>query len=109
MPDSAPPSPRLSALANRLNSVAIHLLRRISRDDDDDGVTGARLSALSVLVYGGPRSLGELAAAERVATPTMSRTIEAMVREGLVQRRTSPADRRALVLTATEEGKRLLE
>jgi hypothetical protein len=59
-------------LANRLNSAAIHLLRRIAQEDGADGVTGARLSALSVVVYGGHQSLGSVARRERVSTPTMA-------------------------------------
>ena len=77
-------------IANRLNSAAIHLLRRISRDDGADGVTGARLSALSVLVYGGPQTVSVLARREGVATPTMTRIVDALVRDGLVTRTPSP-------------------
>ena len=73
-------------IANRLNSAAIHLLRRISRDDGADGVTGARLSALSVLVYGGPQTVSTLARREGVATPTMTRIVDALVRDGIVTR-----------------------
>jgi DNA-binding MarR family transcriptional regulator len=96
-------------LANRLNSAAIHLLRRISRDDGADGVTGARLSALSVVVYGGPQTLGALARRERVANPTMSRIVDALVRDGLVQRTAVAGDRRAVRLTATAAGLTLME
>ena len=37
--------------------------------------TRAKLSALSVLVFGGPRSIGALARAEQVRLPTMSRLV----------------------------------
>ncbi len=96
-------------LANRLNSAAIHLLRRISRDDGADGVTGARLSALSVLVYGGPQTLGALARRERVATPTMTRIVDALVRDGLVERSAVEGDRRSVLLTVTAAGRALME
>ena len=96
-------------LANRLNSAAIHLLRRIAQEDGDDGVTGARLSALSVLVYGGPQSLGSLARRERVSPPTMSRIVDALVRDGIVERAVDADDRRVVRLTATTEGRRLME
>jgi DNA-binding MarR family transcriptional regulator len=105
----APRKQSLSRTAADLNSAAIHLLRRISRDDGADGVTGARLSALSVLVYGGPQTLGSLARAERVATPTMTRIVDALVRDGLVGRTAVEGDRRAVRLTATVDGRRLLE
>lgn len=102
-------SSRLVDLANGLNSAAIHLLRRISQDDAADGVTGARASALSVLVYGSASSLGELARRERVALPTMSRLVDAMVREGLVSRRRAANDRRAVQLEPTARGRLLME
>lgn len=96
-------------LANRLNSAAIHLLRRIAQEDGADGVTGARLSALSVLVYGGPQSLGSLARRERVSTPTMSRIVDALVRDGIVERVADEDDRRSVRLTPTPDGRRLME
>jgi DNA-binding MarR family transcriptional regulator len=96
-------------VANRLNSAAIHLLRRISRDDGVDGVTGARLSALSVLVYGGPMSAGSLARRERIAAPTAVRIVDALVREGLVERLDVPGDRRRRDLASTPAGRALME
>ena len=95
-------------IANRLNSAAIHLLRRISRDDGADGVTGARLSALSVLVYGGPQTVSVLARREGVATPTMTRIVDALVRDGLVDahRGRRPTGARC-ASTVTEDGRRL--
>jgi DNA-binding MarR family transcriptional regulator len=100
---------RRVALANRLNTAAIHLLRRIGQDDGAEDVTGARLSALSVLVYGGPRTMGALADRERVAPPTMSRIVDALVRDGLATRMAEPGDRRSVRLEATAAGRRLME
>jgi DNA-binding MarR family transcriptional regulator len=97
------------ALANRLNSGAIHLLRRIAQDDGADGVTGARLSALSVVVYGGPQAMGELARRERVAVPTMTRIVDALVRDGLVTRVADEGDRRSVRIEATRIGRLLME
>ena len=110
LPDALAPAANVTIeLANRLNSAAIHLLRRIAQEDGADGVTGARLSALSVLVYGGPQSLGSLARRERVSTPTMSRIVDALVRDGLVERIDDPDDRRSVRLTPSGEGRRLME
>jgi DNA-binding MarR family transcriptional regulator len=100
---------RRVALANRLNTAAIHLLRRIGQDDGAEDVTGARLSALSVLVYGGPGTMGALAGRERVAAPTMSRIVDALVRDGLATRAAEPGDRRSVRLEATAAGRRLME
>ena len=91
-----------------MHSAAIHLLRTVRREDSATGLSPARLSALSVLVFGGPRTVGELAAAEQVRSPTMSRLLAEMEAERLVRRRPSPADGRAVLVTATAKGKRLL-
>jgi DNA-binding MarR family transcriptional regulator len=95
-------------LAFQLNSVAIHLVHRLRRADASLGVTPARLSALSVLVFGGARSLAELAAAEQVSAPTMSKIAVGLESAGLIQRGPDPHDRRAVRLTATAAGKRLM-
>src|SRR5437763_7952913 len=96
--------------ADRIHSAAIHLLRRVRRVDEEAmGISPARASALSVLVFAGPRSLSELAEAERVTPPTMSRLVAAMEREGLVRRRPHATDGRAVRLEATAKGRRILE
>lgn len=95
-------------LAQELNSVAIHLVRRLRKADASLGVTPSRLSALSVLVFGGPRTLTELAAAEQVSGPTMSRLVTALESDGLVRRSPVPGDKRAFSLEATAEGRRLM-
>jgi DNA-binding MarR family transcriptional regulator len=91
-----------------IHSAAIHLLRRVSQVDGEMGITPARASALSVLVFGGPRTLTELAQAEGVTTATMSRLVAAMVGEGLVRREPHP-DARSQQLHATAKGRRILE
>ena len=96
-------------VADRLHSAAIHLLRRPRREDAAAGIGPARLSALSVLVFGGPLSLGKLAAAEQVRPPTMTRIVAALEAEGLVARRPDPRDARQVVLRATREGGRVLQ
>src|SRR5437867_7243686 len=95
--------------ADRLHSTAIHLLRRLRVRDRESGVGPAQLSALSVLVLGGgPRSLGELAEAEQVRPPTMSRIVAGLVRAGLV-RRGKTEDGRRIRLEATAKGTRILQ
>jgi DNA-binding MarR family transcriptional regulator len=96
-------------VADRLHSAAVHLLRLVRREDVSSGLTPARLSALSVLVFGGPRTVGELAAAEGVRSPTMSRLVTEMEAEGLVERRASTDDRRVVVVTATGTGRRTVQ
>ncbi|HYK26851.1 MAG TPA: MarR family transcriptional regulator, partial [Streptosporangiaceae bacterium] len=96
--------PELEAIAASLNSGAIHLLRSMAAVDRLSGVTHARLSALSVIVFGGPRSLGALAAAEGVAGPTMTRIVDGLAGAGLAERRPDHEDGRAVVIAATEAG-----
>lgn len=95
-------------VADRLHSAAIHLLRRLRVRDLASGVGPAQLSALSVLVFGGPRSLGELAEAEQVRPPTMSRIIASLEREGLVRRHATD-DKRRVRLEATGKGTKILQ
>ena len=96
-------------IALRLHSVAIHLLRRLRREDATLGISAARLSALSVVGFGGPCTLGELAAAEQVTPPTMTRIVAALVAAGLVTRTADAEDRRVVRIAATAKGRRLLE
>jgi len=93
-----------------MHSAAIHLLRRVREVDEKAmGISPARASALSVLVFGGARSLTELAAAERVTTATMSRLVTAMETEGLARRYPDVNDARAIRIEATAKGRRILE
>ena len=95
-------------VAARLHASAVRLLRTLRREDDGSGLSAPRLSALSVLVLAGPMSLAELAAAEQVKPPTMSRIVDALVERGLVTRIAKPGDRRSVVIEATREGGQLL-
>jgi DNA-binding MarR family transcriptional regulator len=104
-------SPGLEALtvADKLHSAAIHLLRRLRKQDVATGEGPARLSALSVLVFGGPKTLGELAAAEQVKPPTMSRIVTGLARSRLVAITADPHDARRMRIRATAKGTRLLQ
>jgi DNA-binding MarR family transcriptional regulator len=95
-------------VAGRLHHAAIQLLRRLRRSDAALGLTPARASALSVLVFGGPLRLGALARAEGVSNPTMSRIVSALVAAGLARRTLDRDDARAALLRATAKGRRLL-
>src|SRR5690242_2433682 len=95
--------------ADRLHSAAIHLLRRVRRHDAKLGVGPAALSALSVLVFGGPRTAGELAAIEQVTAPTMSRIVAGLEHQGLARRVADPADGRRQILRATAAGRAVMQ
>jgi DNA-binding MarR family transcriptional regulator len=95
---------------DRIHSAAIHLLRRVREADDAAmGISPARASALSVLVFGGARSLTELATAEGVTSATMSKLVTAMEGERLLRRYPDVNDARSIRIEATAKGRRILE
>ncbi len=96
-------------LAEDLHSASIHLLRTLRSSDKASGISPARLSALSVLVFGGQTSLGRLARTEQVSAPTMSRLVDAMEQDSLVIKKPAHNDRRLIMIAASAKGKRLLE
>lgn len=100
---------RKSNIAARVHSAAIHLLRHVRRNDPLMALTPARASVLSVLVFGGPKSPGELAHMEQVAAPTMTKLINGLVRDGYVLKRPSSEDGRAVVISATAKARHALE
>lgn len=100
--------PSTADVADRLHSAAIHLLRRLRRVDAAMGVTAARASALSVLVFGGPRTIGELATLEQVSAPTMTKMVNGMEGDGLLRREADARDGRVVRLTATTRGADIL-
>lgn len=100
---------RRAEVADALHSAAIHLLRGVRKEDEVSGVGPARLSALSVLVFGGPVRLTDLARIEQVKPPTMTKIIAGLESAGLVRRRGDAKDARAVRLEATAKGTRLLQ
>ena len=92
-------------VADRLHSAAIHLLRGLRRVDDETGLSAPRLSALSVVVFAGPITLGALAAAEGVRPPTMTRLVTALEEAGLVTRTIDEADARVTRIATTPRGR----
>lgn len=108
-PETIAPRPETIAVADHLHSVAIHLLRRVRKQDAATGEGPARLSALSVLVFAGPKTLGELAAAEQVKPPTMSRVAAGLKRSRLIEITRDPHDARRMSIRATAKGTRLLQ
>ena len=102
---SPKPDPKL---LQRFHHAAIRLLRKMRAVDEAAGFSGPRASALSVLVFRGPQSLGDLAAAEGVKPPTMSRLVKAMAAERLVTTQTAGEDERRIRIAATARGRSLM-
>ena len=98
---------RTEQVADQIHAAAIRLLRYVRKEDSTSGVTGAQLSVLSVLAFGGPQTLSALAAAEQVKPPTMSQLISELERLDLVSRK--PIDRRSSEISLTRKGRGLME
>jgi DNA-binding MarR family transcriptional regulator len=98
----------VEAVADKIHSAALHLLRRLRIDDEAVGVSPPRLSALAVVVRDGPVTVGDLAAIEGVRPPTMTRLVDGLERDGLVRRSPHPDDGRAVLVRATAHGTRAL-
>src|SRR5512145_289318 len=103
-PRQAPPA----AIADRLHSAAIHVLRRLRVEDKAIGLSGPRASALSVIVFRGPVTMSALAEAEQVRPPTITRLVAGLERRGLVRRVSDARDGRVQLVEATAAGRRLL-
>lgn len=91
-------------IADALHGAAIAVVRMVRSEDVLTGISPARLSALSLLVFGGPMWLTELAAREQVKPPTMSKIVAELVAAGLAKRRADPDDARATIVEATKRG-----
>ncbi|MGH8496051.1 MAG: MarR family winged helix-turn-helix transcriptional regulator [Gammaproteobacteria bacterium] len=99
---------RAIAAAEAIHPAAIVLLRHVRQEDVKSGLGSAQLSALSVIVYGGPVSITALAAAEQVSKPTMSLLVKRLEAEGLIERQSDPADARVSLIRATPHGRRIM-
>jgi len=97
------------AVADAIHSAAIHLLRKVRQEDERTGITASRLSALSVLVFGGPMRVTDLARAEHVKPPTMTRIVAALEADQLAKRTADIADGRSARIEATRRGERLMQ
>lgn len=96
-------------IADKLHSAAIHLLRRLRAEDAATELSAPRLSALSVVVFAGPVTMSELASAEQVRLPTISRLVKDLEQEGLVRRVQDKGDARVQRVAATARGRKLLQ
>jgi DNA-binding MarR family transcriptional regulator len=83
--------------------------RAVERDWDERlraiGLPHAALIAIDILIRTGPTGADTLARTARVQPQTMSRTLERMERDGLVERSPHPADRRRRIVTVTDHGR----
>ena len=95
-------------LATRLNSATVHVVRALRRPVVGEELAAEHRSALGVVVFAGPIRMGALATAERVGAPAMTRTVGILERAGLVRRDTDRVDERAVLISATATGARMV-
>lgn len=101
-------APDAALVAQRLTTITLHLLRRLAREEQVTGIRPARLSALATLAADGPTTLGGLAKRERVTPPSMTRLVQALEADGLVERVPSATDGREVGVRITTAGERML-
>jgi DNA-binding MarR family transcriptional regulator len=98
------PDPAIADLAARLR-VEMGRLVRQSRRHTAGGYTPSQVSALASLDRHGPMRLGELARAESVAPPTLTKIVAALESKDLVERSIDPDDRRSALVGLTKSGR----
>lgn len=94
-------------LAARVRLAVGRLSRRIARSDTH-GLSQGQISALVTVEAYGPLSLGEVAAREGVAPPSVTRLVASLCEHALVTRSTDPTDRRSTQVSISDQGTRLL-
>lgn len=96
------------ALASALRLAVMRLARRMRAERPESDLSLTQLSALAVLERQGPLTPRELAAAERIRPPSMTRVVAALEAAGLVTRTDHPTDGRQVLLAASPAGAALL-
>jgi DNA-binding MarR family transcriptional regulator len=99
----------IAGLANGTRAAVMRLSRRLRqlRDESLD-LSSNQLSAMSVLLNSGDLLMGELAAAEKVAPPSMTRIVNGLEERELVLRQADPRDRRQSLVSLTDTGRQVL-
>jgi DNA-binding MarR family transcriptional regulator len=97
---------QLTRMATDLRLACMRISRRV-RFESSHAVAPHQFSVLCRLEET-PRTPGELAEIERVAKPSMTRTVGALVERGLVLRQDDPMDRRSVILSLSDDGRRSL-
>jgi DNA-binding MarR family transcriptional regulator len=99
-----------TGLAAALRVSVLRLSRRLrsERDPEHELLSVSQLSVLGVLHRHGARTVGELAALERVQPPSMTRTVSCLEDGGYVVRQRSATDRRRVVVALSDTGAHIL-
>lgn len=94
----------MAELHDDIRVAVMRLARRVRLERAADDITDARLSVLFVLLNEGPQTLTSLSEHERVTPPSMNRTVNSLVDDGLVTRSADPTDGRKTVIDITDVG-----
>jgi DNA-binding MarR family transcriptional regulator len=108
--DPAATAPGPEALAARLRLANARLARRVRQEamSGGDDLTASRLAALATIEDHGPISLGDLADAEQVQPPSMTRIVARLEETGLARRVVDANDRRVVRVEITDAGRQTL-
>ena len=94
-------------LATRFRFALFPLVRQLRHHNVD--LTASQASALASISRRGPLTVGELAKAEHVSSPMITKIAKGLEDEGLVTRTVDAADKRVTQLAITKDGLRRLE
>jgi DNA-binding MarR family transcriptional regulator len=107
---NAPTATRdVTELAARLRMAMARLVRRARQEATTAEMTHSMLSALAVISNLDAPTLGEVAAAERVTPPTITKIVGRLEDVGLVAREQDPDDRRVVRVRLTDAGRRFVD
>jgi DNA-binding MarR family transcriptional regulator len=95
-------------MAGRLRYSVIRLARLL-RQQDESGLSLTLTASLATIAREGPLTLGELAAHEQVAPPSITKVVAKLEAQGLVTRSADPDDRRVSRVEISSDGRRQLE
>ncbi|MGN8244976.1 MarR family winged helix-turn-helix transcriptional regulator [Cellulomonas soli] len=92
------------ALAAELRVSLSRASRRLKAERGDAALPDPQFNVLAFLHRDGPMTPGQLAEAEHVQPPSMTRTVNCLVELGFVRKDEHPTDGRQVVVSLTEEG-----
>lgn len=98
-----------AGLASSLRMSVMRLARRIRNERESDGLTLSQMAVLGTLWRCGASTAGELAEAEKVKPPSMTRTIASLEALGLIERAAHPSDRRQVMVELTPAAREVIE
>ena len=91
-----------------LRIAVMRLARRLRTERDSDAMTPSQMAVLATLLREGPMSPGDLAVAERVQPPSMTRILHTLLEQGLVDRTAHPTDRRQVLYQVTAVAEKMV-